>query len=202
MQGRSCRVRVGRSGVETAGATGAHTQRGPGRQPRGRPNACFHLFRSSMCGYPDPFRSVRHLGSVPVGCPLQSGESGSRSSVWLPARLPAGDNGVSSRRRSSLGYERYDVRLHRLVMSLLAALRLGKRLIRRLPAPRRLSCSARSMRVSLTNPFTSADEGSLTTARPWGCCRPVGCAGRELCQQGGLVRRLARWRSWYRLQPD
>ena len=64
-----------------------------------------HLIRSSMCGHPDPFRSVRHLGGVPVGCPLQSGEPGSRSSVWLPAWLLAGDNGASSRRRSSLGYE-------------------------------------------------------------------------------------------------
>ena len=54
------------------------------------------LIRSSMCGHPDPFRSVRHLSGVPVGCPLQSGESGSRSSV----RLPVGANGASSEARA------------------------------------------------------------------------------------------------------
>ena len=47
------------------------------------------LIRSSMCGRPDPFRSVRDLGRVPVGCPWKSGESRCRSSVWLPAWLPA-----------------------------------------------------------------------------------------------------------------
>ena len=58
------------------------------------------LIRSSMCGHPDPFRSVRHLSGVPVGCPLQSGESGSRSSVRLPAWLPVGANGASSEARA------------------------------------------------------------------------------------------------------
>jgi len=38
---------------------------------------------------PDPFRSVRALGRAPVGRPLRSGETGSRSSVWLPAWLPS-----------------------------------------------------------------------------------------------------------------
>jgi hypothetical protein len=47
------------------------------------------LIRSSMCRHPDPFRSVRDLGRVPVGCPWKSGESRCRSSVWLPAWLPA-----------------------------------------------------------------------------------------------------------------
>jgi hypothetical protein len=64
------------------------------------------LIRSSMCGHPHSFRSVRHLGGVPVGCPLQSGEPASRSSVWLPAWLPADANGALSRCRSSLGYEK------------------------------------------------------------------------------------------------
>ena len=40
-------------------------------------------------GRPDPFRSVRDLGRIPLGCSWKSAESGSRSSVWLPAGLGA-----------------------------------------------------------------------------------------------------------------
>jgi hypothetical protein len=39
------------------------------------------LIRRFLCGHPHSFRSVRHLGGIPVGCPLKSGEPGSRSSV-------------------------------------------------------------------------------------------------------------------------
>jgi hypothetical protein len=38
---------------------------------------------------PAPPSSVRDLGGVPVGRPPESGEPGSCSSVWLPARLPS-----------------------------------------------------------------------------------------------------------------
>ena len=41
-----------------------------------------------MCGWPEPFRSVRDLVLVPVGCPGRPGESQSSSSPWLPAWLP------------------------------------------------------------------------------------------------------------------
>ena len=45
--------------------------------------------RSSMCGHPDPFRSVRDLGRVPAHCSRESGELEGRSSAWLPSWLPA-----------------------------------------------------------------------------------------------------------------
>jgi hypothetical protein len=46
------------------------------------------LIRSSMCGRPDRFRSVRDLGRVPArrSCPFGIPES--RSPRWLPAWLP------------------------------------------------------------------------------------------------------------------
>jgi hypothetical protein len=47
------------------------------------------LIRRYPCGHPDPFRSVRDLGRVPVGCPCKSERLEGRSSVWLPAWLPA-----------------------------------------------------------------------------------------------------------------
>jgi len=50
------------------------------------------LIRRFPCGYPRSFRSVRDLGGAPLGCPKESGEPGSRSSVWLPVWLPAGTN--------------------------------------------------------------------------------------------------------------
>ena len=46
------------------------------------------LIRSSMCGHPHPFRSVRDLGRNPGRCSCQSGEPEGRSFVWLPAWLP------------------------------------------------------------------------------------------------------------------
>lgn len=46
------------------------------------------LIRSCPRSRPDPFRSVRDLGRAPVGRPLRSGETGNRSSGWLPAWLP------------------------------------------------------------------------------------------------------------------
>ena len=52
------------------------------------------LIRSSMCGHPDPFRSVRDLGRVTIGCPGISGESRSRSSAWLPVVLDVGHVGA------------------------------------------------------------------------------------------------------------
>ena len=59
-----------------------------GGHPPFLPHASDLQIRSSMCGRPDPFRSVRDLGRVPVGCLWKSGESRCRSSVWLPAWLP------------------------------------------------------------------------------------------------------------------
>ena len=47
------------------------------------------LIRRYLCGRPDPFRSVRDLGRAAVGCPCKSGVPEGRSSVWLPAWLPA-----------------------------------------------------------------------------------------------------------------
>ena len=47
------------------------------------------LIRSYPCGFPDSFRSVRDLGRVPVRCSCEPGELEGRSSVWLPAWLPA-----------------------------------------------------------------------------------------------------------------
>jgi hypothetical protein len=49
-----------------------------------------HLIRRFPYGYSRSFRSVRDLGSASFGCALKSGEPESRSSVWLPAWLPAG----------------------------------------------------------------------------------------------------------------
>ncbi len=63
-----------------------------GRSGTQRARACSgeHVIRSSMCGRPAPFRSVRDLGLVPPGCPVGSGAFQGCSSVWLPAWLPAG----------------------------------------------------------------------------------------------------------------
>ena len=49
------------------------------------------LIRSSMCGHPNPFRSVRDLGPVPVRCSRPSGMPEGRSSRWLPAWLPVSE---------------------------------------------------------------------------------------------------------------
>ena len=46
------------------------------------------LIRSSMCGHPDPFRSVRDLGRVPARCSSSSGFPEGCSPRWLPAWLP------------------------------------------------------------------------------------------------------------------
>ena len=46
------------------------------------------MIRRFPCGRPVPFRTVRDLGRIAVGRPGTSGESGSRSSVWLPTWLP------------------------------------------------------------------------------------------------------------------
>ncbi len=47
------------------------------------------LIRSSMCGHPDPFRSVRDLGLVSARCSAKSEVSEGCPSRWLPAWLPA-----------------------------------------------------------------------------------------------------------------
>ena len=47
------------------------------------------LFRRFLCGHLDPFRTVRDLGLVSLGCPGGSATSEGCSSVWLPAWLPA-----------------------------------------------------------------------------------------------------------------
>jgi hypothetical protein len=47
------------------------------------------LIRRFPCGHLAPFRSVRDLGRLDAGCPCKSDESRGRSSVWLPAWLPA-----------------------------------------------------------------------------------------------------------------
>jgi hypothetical protein len=54
----------------------------------GRTRTSNLLIRSSMCGHPDPFRSVRDLGLVSLGCPRGSGASRGCSSVWLPSVAP------------------------------------------------------------------------------------------------------------------
>ena len=41
-----------------------------------------------MCGHPDPFRSVRNLGRVPVRCSSSYGFPKGCSPRWLPAWLP------------------------------------------------------------------------------------------------------------------
>ena len=46
------------------------------------------LIRSSMCGHPDPFRSVRDLGLVAARCSCSSGLPKGCSPWWLPAWLP------------------------------------------------------------------------------------------------------------------
>jgi hypothetical protein len=58
------------------------------------------VIRRYLGGRPDPFRSVRDLGRAAVGCPCKSGVPKGRSSVWLPARLPAGMSGADKRRHS------------------------------------------------------------------------------------------------------
>jgi hypothetical protein len=46
------------------------------------------LIRRFLCGRTEPFRWVRDLGLVSLGCPRESGLSQGCSSVWLPAWLP------------------------------------------------------------------------------------------------------------------
>jgi len=46
------------------------------------------LIRRFLCVRPAPFRTVRDLGHVSLGCPGRSGSSEGCSSVWLPAWLP------------------------------------------------------------------------------------------------------------------
>jgi len=46
------------------------------------------LIRSSMCGHPDPFRSVRDLGCALARCSCSSGFPKGCSPRWLPAWLP------------------------------------------------------------------------------------------------------------------
>jgi hypothetical protein len=47
------------------------------------------LIRRFPYGHPDPFRSVRYLGLAAARCSHPSGELPARSTVWLPAWLPA-----------------------------------------------------------------------------------------------------------------
>jgi hypothetical protein len=47
------------------------------------------LTRRFLYGHPDPFRSVRYLGLAAARCSHPSGELRARSTVWLPAWLPA-----------------------------------------------------------------------------------------------------------------
>jgi hypothetical protein len=58
----------------------------------GRPRFGEHLTRSSMCGHPDPFRSVRDLGRVPARCSSSSGFPEGCSPRWLPVWLPAAED--------------------------------------------------------------------------------------------------------------
>ena len=63
----------------------------PGAVPQVRPG--LHrsrdlLIRSSMCGHPEPSRSVRDLGCVPACCSYSSGFPECCSPRWLPAWLP------------------------------------------------------------------------------------------------------------------
>ena len=53
------------------------------------------LIRRFLCGHPDPFRSVRDLGLVSLGCPGGSGSSEGCSSAWLPAARRAQDARLS-----------------------------------------------------------------------------------------------------------
>jgi hypothetical protein len=46
------------------------------------------LIRSSLCGHPDPFRTVRDLGRVLARCSCSSGFPEGCSPRWLPAWLP------------------------------------------------------------------------------------------------------------------
>ena len=48
------------------------------------------LIRSSMCGRPDRFRSVRDLGRVPARCSWPSGIPQGRSPRWLPVLVTSG----------------------------------------------------------------------------------------------------------------
>ena len=57
------------------------------RQPS-CPQVVSLLIRSSMCGYPDPFRTVRNLGCVPACCSCSSGFPECCPPRWLPAWLP------------------------------------------------------------------------------------------------------------------
>jgi hypothetical protein len=60
------------------------------------------LIRSSMCGRPGPFRSVRDLGRVPARCSCLFGIPEGRSPRWLPAWLPAARPVVTSVSASGL----------------------------------------------------------------------------------------------------
>ena len=63
----------------------------PGRGPhrRSMKSEPSLQIRSSMCGYPDRFRSVRDLGLVPARCSCESGFPEGCPSGWLPAWLPS-----------------------------------------------------------------------------------------------------------------
>jgi hypothetical protein len=58
-----------------------HKSQTPTRHPVMSSTTLGRLIRRFLCGHPDPFRSVRDLDRVPVGCSWKSGESASRSSV-------------------------------------------------------------------------------------------------------------------------
>ena len=62
------------------------------------------LIRSSMCGHPDPFRSVRDLGRVPVRCSSSYGFPKGCSPRWLPAWLPK-EARSRLRRRQTTSFE-------------------------------------------------------------------------------------------------
>ena len=73
------------------------------------------LIRRCPCPRPDPFRLVRDLGHAPAGCPRLSEETGSRSSVRLPAWLPAWRRaGLPLRYQRPAHYERVLVRCSRV----------------------------------------------------------------------------------------
>jgi hypothetical protein len=71
------------------------------RQPS-YPQIVSLLIRRFPYRHPRSFSSVRHLGGVRAGCPLKSGEPGSRSSVWLLDWLLAGANPDSGPRPDDL----------------------------------------------------------------------------------------------------